>query len=77
MGVIRFRALLVGLSREVRQGAGVQAGDEVDVAIELDGAPRDRRPYRSRSWARFARPGTRGTAAFVPGVLAVRGHAPW
>jgi len=32
---------LVGLSREVRQGAGVQAGDEVDVTIELDGAPRD------------------------------------
>jgi len=32
---------LVGLSREVRQGAGVQAGDEVDVTIELDSAPRD------------------------------------
>jgi hypothetical protein len=32
---------LVGLSREVRQGAGVQAGDEVDVIIELDSAPRD------------------------------------
>ena len=32
---------LVGLSREVRQGAGVQPGDEVDVTIELDSAPRD------------------------------------
>jgi Bacteriocin-protection, YdeI or OmpD-Associated/Domain of unknown function (DUF1905) len=32
---------LVGLSREVRQGGGVQAGDEVDVTIELDSAPRD------------------------------------
>src|SRR5215469_13556811 len=32
---------LVGLSREVRQGAGVEAGDEVDVTIELDSAPRD------------------------------------
>ena len=32
---------LVGLSQEVRQGAGVQAGDEVDVTIELDSAPRD------------------------------------
>ncbi|MBV9380905.1 MAG: DUF1905 domain-containing protein [Streptosporangiaceae bacterium] len=32
---------LVGLNREVRQGAGVEAGDEVDVIIELDAAPRD------------------------------------
>jgi len=32
---------LLGLNREVRQGAGVQAGDEVDVTIELDSAPRD------------------------------------
>jgi hypothetical protein len=32
---------LVGLSREVRQGAGVQAGDEIAVTIELDTAPRD------------------------------------
>ena len=32
---------LVGLSREVRQGAGVEAGDEVEVVIELDTAPRE------------------------------------
>ena len=32
---------LIGLSREVRQGAGVEAGDLVDVAVELDAAPRD------------------------------------
>ncbi|HYT38559.1 MAG TPA: YdeI/OmpD-associated family protein [Acidimicrobiia bacterium] len=32
---------LLGLSREVRQGAGVEAGDLVDVVIELDTAPRD------------------------------------
>lgn len=32
---------LVGLSREVRQGAGVEAGDEVEVTLELDTAPRD------------------------------------
>src|SRR5260221_5057472 len=32
---------LLGLNREVRQGAGVQASDEVEVTIELDAAPRD------------------------------------
>jgi hypothetical protein len=32
---------LVGLSREVRQNAGVEAGDEVEVALELDEAPRE------------------------------------
>lgn len=32
---------LVGLNREVRQGAGVEAGDEVDVHLELDSAPRE------------------------------------
>jgi len=32
---------LVGLSREVRQGAGVEAGDEVEVILELDSAPRE------------------------------------
>jgi Bacteriocin-protection, YdeI or OmpD-Associated/Domain of unknown function (DUF1905) len=32
---------LLGLSREVREGAGVQAGDEVDVTLELDAAPRE------------------------------------
>jgi hypothetical protein len=32
---------LLGLNREVRQGAGVQAGDEVEVTIELDVASRE------------------------------------
>jgi Bacteriocin-protection, YdeI or OmpD-Associated/Domain of unknown function (DUF1905) len=32
---------LVGLNREVRQGAGVEAGDEVDVTLALDSAPRE------------------------------------
>jgi hypothetical protein len=32
---------LLGLNREVRQRAGVEAGDLVDVAILLDEAPRD------------------------------------
>ena len=32
---------LLGLSKEVRQGAGAEAGDEVDVIVELDTAPRE------------------------------------
>jgi hypothetical protein len=32
---------LLGLNREVREGAGVQASDEVDVIVELDVAPRE------------------------------------
>jgi Bacteriocin-protection, YdeI or OmpD-Associated/Domain of unknown function (DUF1905) len=32
---------LVGLSKEVRDGAGVVAGDEVNVILELDAAPRE------------------------------------
>jgi Bacteriocin-protection, YdeI or OmpD-Associated/Domain of unknown function (DUF1905) len=32
---------LLGLSREVRTGAGVEAGDEVTVTIALDEAPRE------------------------------------
>src|SRR4029077_8765946 len=32
---------LLGLNREVRQSAGVEAGDVVDVALELDHAERD------------------------------------
>lgn len=32
---------LLGLNKEVRQGAGVTAGDEVDVTVELDAAPRE------------------------------------
>jgi hypothetical protein len=33
--------LLLGLSREVRDGAGVKAGDSVQVELGLDTAPRD------------------------------------
>ena len=32
---------LLGLNKEVRQGAGAEAGDEVDVSVELDTAPRE------------------------------------
>jgi Bacteriocin-protection, YdeI or OmpD-Associated/Domain of unknown function (DUF1905) len=32
---------LLGLSREVRQRAGAEAGDQVDVVLELDRAPRE------------------------------------
>lgn len=32
---------LVGLNREVRQNANVAAGDDVDVILELDEAPRE------------------------------------
>src|SRR5688500_9643876 len=32
---------MVGVSAEVREAAGVKAGDEVDVDIELDTAPRE------------------------------------
>src|ERR1700738_1288788 len=32
---------LLGLSRQVRQAAGVESGDVVDVALHLDAAPRD------------------------------------
>jgi hypothetical protein len=31
----------VGLSKEVRQGASVEAGDDVEVRLELDAAPRE------------------------------------
>jgi hypothetical protein len=32
---------LVGLSREVRKAAGVEAGDDVEVALQLDTDPRE------------------------------------
>ena len=32
---------LLGLNKEVRQRAGVEAGDEADVTVELDTAPRE------------------------------------
>src|SRR5260370_3867134 len=32
---------LLGLNREAREGAGVEAGDLVDVTVDLDAAPRD------------------------------------
>src|SRR5947209_9420766 len=40
--VTRMRGeFLLGLNREVRTAAGVQAGDTVDVVLELDEAPRE------------------------------------
>jgi hypothetical protein len=32
---------LLGLNREVREGAGVEAGDQVDLQLELDAKPRE------------------------------------
>jgi hypothetical protein len=40
--VARMRGeFLVGLNREVREGAGVAAGDSVEVELELDSEPRE------------------------------------
>jgi Bacteriocin-protection, YdeI or OmpD-Associated/Domain of unknown function (DUF1905) len=40
--VTRMRGeFLVGLNREVREGAGVQAGDTVTLTLRLDTAPRE------------------------------------
>jgi uncharacterized protein YdeI (YjbR/CyaY-like superfamily) len=40
--VSRMRGeFLLGMSREIRTGAGVQAGDTVDVEIALDAKPRE------------------------------------
>jgi hypothetical protein len=40
--VTRMRGeFLLGLNREVREAAGVQAGDVVEVQLELDEAPRE------------------------------------
>src|SRR5438045_521689 len=40
--VTRMRGeFLLGLNREVRESAGVEAGDTVEVVIELDTAPRE------------------------------------
>jgi hypothetical protein len=40
--VARMRGeFLVGLSRAVREGAGVQAGETVEVELELDDSPRE------------------------------------
>ncbi|MGN6169238.1 MAG: YdeI/OmpD-associated family protein [Solirubrobacteraceae bacterium] len=40
--ITRMRGeFLLGLNREVRESAGVQAGDTVEAAIELDSEPRE------------------------------------
>jgi hypothetical protein len=40
--VARMRGeFMVGLNREVREQAGVQAGDDVEVELELDSDPRE------------------------------------
>jgi uncharacterized protein YdeI (YjbR/CyaY-like superfamily) len=53
---------LLGLNREVRDGAGVQAGDEADVTIELDRAPREAEVPEALAAALAADP--QATAAF-------------
>jgi antitoxin component of MazEF toxin-antitoxin module len=52
---------MVGVSAENRAGAGVQGGDEVDVDIEVDTAPRDVRVPRELADALDAEPAARAT----------------
>ncbi|HKG20166.1 MAG TPA: YdeI/OmpD-associated family protein [Candidatus Limnocylindrales bacterium] len=52
---------MVGVSAENRAGAGVQGGDEVDVDIEVDTAPRDVRVPRELAEALDAEPAARAT----------------
>jgi hypothetical protein len=51
---------LVGLSREVGEGAGAQAGDHVEVTIELDAAPREVEVPRILAVALAADPEAKG-----------------
>lgn len=61
--VTRMRGeFLLGLNREVRQSAGVEAGDTVQVAIELDTEPREVEVPEALASALAADPGAR--AAF-------------
>ena len=53
---------LLGLNRAVREAAGVQAGDTVDVLIELDTAPREVEVPEALASALAADPGSK--AAF-------------
>lgn len=50
---------LLGLSRAVREAAGVQAGDEVTVTIALDSAPREVQVPRALAAALDADPAVR------------------
>ena len=52
---------MVGVSAEHRAGAGVAGGDEVDVSIELDSAPREVRVPADLAAALDAEPGARRT----------------
>jgi hypothetical protein len=52
---------MVGVSAENRAGAGVQGGDEVDVDIEVDTAPREVRVPRELAEALDAEPAARAT----------------
>jgi antitoxin component of MazEF toxin-antitoxin module len=52
---------MVGVSAENRAGAGVQGGDEVDVDIEVDTAPREVRVPRELAEALDAEPAARTT----------------
>ncbi len=46
---------MVGVSADNRAGAGVKGGDEIDVDIELDNAPREAAPSRPSSLPRSTR----------------------
>jgi len=54
-------AYMVGVSAENRAGAGVAGGDEVDVEIELDTAPREVRVPADLAAALDAEPAARST----------------
>jgi Bacteriocin-protection, YdeI or OmpD-Associated/Domain of unknown function (DUF1905) len=52
---------LLGLNKQVRQGAGVDAGDEVEVTVELDAAPREVEVPEALAAALAADPGARAS----------------
>lgn len=52
---------LLGLSREVRDGTGAQIGDEVEVTVELDQAPREVEVPEALAAALAADPDARAT----------------
>src|ERR1700722_1096651 len=52
---------LLGLSREVRDGTGAQIGDEVEVTVELDQAPREVEVPEALAAARAADPDASAT----------------
>jgi hypothetical protein len=73
-------AYMVGVSAENRAGAGVAGGDEVDVDIELDTAPREVTVPADFAKALDAEPAARGTFEGLSnsnkGCMSTRSRAP-